>query len=179
MLTREDIDCVIERIGLDIGLSYPTDPLMEVCKGLGIELLCAVLPDLNGKPVRAVIKKIKDRENNNSPRVRILIRSFLSRRIVSFEIAHQIGHAVLHLKEDEPMVDLVNYSLESSPSDKEMEIEADMFALSLLMPEQKFLPAAMYGEMSVADLARCFAVSEPAVSSRLNSLRVIGVRGAR
>lgn len=100
-----------------------------------------------------------------------------------FTVAHELGHFVLHgaRLEGLDMFDgRVNRNTEGSSDpfsyledrDRTMEAEANAFAASLLMPKNLFGPAFDRLNGDIGALARLFAVSESAVSRRVNELRL-------
>lgn len=102
--------------------------------------------------------------------------SRLSRQI--FTMAHEIGHAILHISEEQSFVD--DQSTISGLSKDEKEQEANYFAACLLMPmdevERFFdleLPDYEKKDLSAMDIARMmseFNVSYETVLNRLESL---------
>lgn len=102
-----------------------------------------------------------------------------------FTIAHEIGHFSLsHLADDEHVhVDrgfvIRMRSPKSSTGKDRVEVEANQFAASLLMPERLVREAAeRYGrpplsDVAVAGLAELFEVSEQAMTIRLTVLRLL------
>jgi Zn-dependent peptidase ImmA (M78 family) len=94
-----------------------------------------------------------------------------------FTIAHELGHHFLHLLEDGEFVD-GEADLFRQPHDSEeteitpkrrQEIQANMFAAALLMPEDAV--RSEWQEMqSIGELARRFNVSETAMGIRLDQL---------
>lgn len=93
-----------------------------------------------------------------------------------FAIAHELGHHFLHLPGDGDFVDReVNLFRQSHEEEKELsperrqEIEANLFATALLMPEQA-IRAEWMRRRSVDAMARLFNVSEPAMGLRIDQL---------
>ncbi len=93
-----------------------------------------------------------------------------------FTIAHELGHHFLHLMHDGEYVDKeANLFRQQSGGEHELtparrrEIQANMFAASLLMPAHEIL---RYWEerQSIEDLARIFGVSTEAMGYRITSL---------
>ena len=105
--------------------------------------------------------------------------SRLSRQI--FTLAHEIGHATLHLKEGQPFVD--NQSTISDWDRDIKEQEANYFAACLLMPEDEVgrfidleIPSFEKNGLTAMDIARImseFNVSYEMALNRLESLRKI------
>lgn len=104
-----------------------------------------------------------------------------------FTIAHEIGHHQLghQFQGDEQVHVDRGYSIrmrspKSSTGEDKMEVEANQFAASLLMPEQlirhevsKIRPDGSLSDTDVADLAKTFQVSEQAMTIRLTVLRLL------
>ena len=102
--------------------------------------------------------------------------SRLSREI--FTLAHEIGHAVLHMEKENTFID--NSATISGKSPNEKEQEANYFAACLLMPVdsvEKFMDFKLSGSdknrLSAMDIARImseFGVSFDMVLNRLENL---------
>lgn len=102
--------------------------------------------------------------------------SRLSREI--FTLAHEIGHAVIHLNEKQSFID--DNATIADISDDEMEKEANYFAACLLMPSDEVdrfidleIPDYKKNNLSAMDIARImseFYVSYDMVLNRLESL---------
>ncbi len=100
----------------------------------------------------------------------------LSREI--FTLAHEIGHVILHLKEDLPFID--NNMTIAGGSEDEKEQEANYFAACLLMPSDEVerfidleIPGFESNGLSGMDIARImseFNVSYDVALNRLESL---------
>ena len=93
-----------------------------------------------------------------------------------FTIAHELGHYFLHLEEDGEFVDEDANLFRRQPGegrqmtdDRRREIQANMFAASLLMPA---VDVRRYWNerRSVEELARIFKVSSTAMGIRVDSL---------
>lgn len=108
--------------------------------------------------------------------------SRLSREI--FTLAHEIGHAILHLEEDTSFID-DNITINGRSTDKK-EQEANYFAACLLMPDDdvsRFIDLEIQDfhekGLSAMDIARImseFNVSFDMALNRLESLAVINQR---
>lgn len=108
--------------------------------------------------------------------------SRLSREI--FTLAHEIGHAVLHLEYDNSFVDNNNTLNERNEDEKER--EANYFAACLLMPDDdvdRFMDLEIQNleenGLSAMDIARImseFSVSFDMALNRLESLEIIDGR---
>jgi Zn-dependent peptidase ImmA (M78 family) len=93
-----------------------------------------------------------------------------------FTIAHELGHFVLHLSDDLKFVDdevnLYRLSIPQGQADSDTarrEIQANLFAASLLMPERQVRGAWAF-KPSIGDLARAFKVSRQAMGIRVAAL---------
>ena len=93
-----------------------------------------------------------------------------------FTIAHELGHYVLHLLEDgefiDKEVDLFRRPLDDSQEitpDHRREIEANVFATAILMPEEA-IKAEWRWLRRIAPMARRFNVSEVAMATRVGQL---------
>lgn len=91
-----------------------------------------------------------------------------------FSIAHEIGHYVLHYKSGEHMNFDENKHISFRDSLSSLgfsikEIEANYFAANILMPHTEVI--RLYNDnLSIADMAKYFAVSPTAMGYRLNFL---------
>ena len=93
-----------------------------------------------------------------------------------FTIAHELGHYFLHLGEDGEFVDrdanlfrLPSADDRAASPDRRREIQANLFAAALLMPEAE-LRLYWKERKSIAELARIFQVSPEAMGYRLDAL---------
>jgi Zn-dependent peptidase ImmA (M78 family) len=93
-----------------------------------------------------------------------------------FTIAHEIGHHFLHLMKDGEFVDGEADLFRQPPEDESqvtpvhrMEIQANMFAAALLMPEDA-VRAEWEGLKSIPAMARRFNVSQEAMGIRIGQL---------
>jgi len=97
-----------------------------------------------------------------------------------FTIAHELGHYFLHAEKntDDLFIDqsLYHRNAESSKGTNNIEIDANKFAASLLMPESMIKEAIANNELDLSDdydlslLAQKFQVSDKAMSYRLGNL---------
>lgn len=97
-----------------------------------------------------------------------------------FTIAHELGHQLLHLGNNDgefidKEVDLfrnIDLSFDDKfAAEKKQEIEANRFAAALLMP-QELVKKEFAKTKSLTNLAIIFNVSEPAMAYRLNQLKL-------
>lgn len=145
----------------DEDLDLPV-PVVAICRKLGIEVLKTEFtePSLSGVVV------------NKDGRFCIYVNRHHGMGRRRFTIAHELGHALLHLQDGQGLRDTgrtVAYRREA-PSDMPVqEREANVFAANLLMPEP-FVRAYQQWGLGVDQLAKKFAVSEQAMEVRLNEL---------
>lgn len=85
-----------------------------------------------------------------------------------FTIAHELGHFVLHRKEQQEFRDVI-FTRRTIGRDN-MEREADAFAAQLLMPEESVIRDVRGGLTNVHALAERYNVSSLAMKYRLISL---------
>jgi len=100
-----------------------------------------------------------------------------------FTIAHELGHFLLHGQETKIFVDdgpvVLFRNLASSEGTQRQEIEANIFAAALLMPEDiireqlALQPIDAFDDMSVKHLAGQFGVSVRAITIRLTKLGLL------
>lgn len=93
-----------------------------------------------------------------------------------FTIAHELGHHFLHLMGDGEYIDKEANLFRQQPgedrlitSERRREIQANMFAASLLMPEDE-VRRYWKERRSIDELAKIFFVSAEAMGYRLDSL---------
>jgi Zn-dependent peptidase ImmA (M78 family) len=95
-----------------------------------------------------------------------------------FTIAHELGHHFLHLMGDGEYVDKEANLFRRQPSEdrtmtpeRRREIQANLFAASLLMPEEE-VRRYWRERRSIEDMAKIFNVSQEAMGYRLDSLEL-------
>lgn len=112
----------------------------------------------------------------------VLINKNKPKKRQYFTIAHELGHYFLHrdqIQKNKIMVDSDDvvseesmlYRLDNAPS-TQIEVEANRFAASLLMPE-KLVKKAWELMQNVQECADLFQVSISAMSIRLENLKLI------
>ena len=140
---------------------------MRVANRNGIEVRAAKFstPDISG------VLRVKDGIHQ------ILVNPNHSPQRQRFTIAHELGHFLLNHQDDPDFVDsdadVLYRGVSDSPElefDRRMEIQANMFAAALLMPDDLIF-AAIRNVRSTFDLAKLFAVSPQAMEVRLRELR--------
>lgn len=113
----------------------------------------------------------------------ILVNNNKSSTRQHFTLAHELGHYFLHqdtLREEQAIVDgeesldgpKILYRLDDVEA-KQLEIEANNFAASLIMPAD-LVRRAWDATHSIQESARIFSVSPVAMSVRLTKLGLIG-----
>ncbi len=169
---RRRAEALLAECGEQDSVPVPVD---KIARGLGLDLIRTDLSDdVSGLLVA------------DGSRTRICVRKQDSRVRQRFTIAHEIGHYHLSHKfaeEEHIHVDRGHVirmrSPESSTGVDRMEIEANQFAASLLMPEKSVRAAvereggAPVADTAVTKLARSFAVSEQAMTIRLTVLGLL------
>jgi Zn-dependent peptidase ImmA (M78 family) len=97
-----------------------------------------------------------------------------------FTIAHEIGHALLHARDDAALFTGESrvHLRDSGEPLNDIEIEANRFAAELLMPENEVRklvvqPIEIYEEVVVGPLAREFNISSQAFTARLVELGLV------
>lgn len=86
----------------------------------------------------------------------------------SFTLAHEIGHAVLHLSETEN-AEIADFYMQIDRPRTRKEVEADEFAVALLMPAA-ILRKRYEATKVVPDLAKQFGVTTEVMTNRLRAL---------
>lgn len=168
-ISREEIERRAKDVLREQGLlSIPVDPVV-LAKHLGMAVHNAKFSDDN------LVGMIAKKGDNVTLLVNATDPPFRKR----FTIAHELGHHFLHLLEDGEFVD-GEANLFRSPriDQKQMtpaqrrEIQANMFAAALLMPEEE-LRAEYRRAKPLKQIARRFNVSEEAMGIRLNQLGLL------
>jgi Zn-dependent peptidase ImmA (M78 family) len=150
-------------------------PVERIARSLGLEVVKTdLVGDISGLLVR------------DGNQVRICVRKNDTRPRQRFTIAHEIGHHYLsHAFADGEQVHVDRghvirmRSPASSSGEDRMEVEANQFAASLLMPEGMLRAmvnksgGSPVADTTVASLAREFGVSEQAMTIRLTVLRLL------
>jgi Zn-dependent peptidase ImmA (M78 family) len=171
-LGREEVEKRAEEIIVSFGIGEPPVDLMDIVRKFGYTLRSVrfTSDDLHGSvSVKNGVVFIDFRLDDPPNRQR-------------FTIAHEIGHARLHLWKDGEYDEGVGYidSARILYRLREVDIgnmveerEANQFAASLLMPSTML--CRFYGKTkSTLDLALRFNVSEEAMFYRLNRLKSLG-----
>jgi Zn-dependent peptidase ImmA (M78 family) len=165
-LTRQEIEDRAKAVLMEHGLlSIPVDPVV-LANRLGIRVNNAKFSD------DSMVGMIAKRGDN----VTLLVNQGDPPFRKRFTIAHELGHHFLHLLQDGEFVDgeadLFRQQWEESAAmtpQRRREIQANMFASSLLMPEQE-VRREWPSFRSVSGMARRFNVSEAAMGIRIDQL---------
>ena len=160
---QEHIDTVIENLRMKTGLSFPEDNLVDLAKALGVEVYeSKFVKHQNIDGFLEYPKKLTDKPKIYLNKERPSVRK-------KFTLAHELGHFVLHRDDKRRYrVDSLDYSLNDDETREET--EANYFAASLLVPEEKLrsLLALSNGNIEVA--AEYFGVSKPVIENRIKWL---------
>lgn len=151
---KEKADALLVNSGFAGQFPIPVD---KIAKHVGYS--CHYfLPDKKTADIAGAVnhEKKKIYVNKNDPLERI-----------TFTIAHEVGHIVLHSKDG----DFVDYRRRDSSTNPK-ELEADSFAGNLLMPEAIFLKQWEILGGNFKDLASFFGVSKSAIGVRANNLGI-------
>jgi len=165
-LTRSQIEEraaeILRQNGLD---SIPIDPL-TLAKQQGIKVHNA---RFNDDSIVGMLSK-------SGEDLTLLVNQFAAPYRKRYTIAHELGHHFLHLSGDGDYVDdeanlfrSSEDSVKQLTSDHRQEIQANMFAVAVLMPEFQ-VRNEWVNDHSVARLARRFNVSETAMGIRIDQL---------
>lgn len=94
---------------------------------------------------------------------------------VLFSVAHELGHLVLHLLQDDGTLEKSEVYARSKDSSQK-ELEANEFAAALLMPENDFIAKCkefmVENKVNVTKVAEYFNVSNQAATVRGNVLKL-------
>lgn len=173
-MTKEEIQELARKVLVDHNLfAVPVNPV-EVASRLGLRTVHAVFsePKYSGLTAR--------RKNGITT---ILVKEGEAPVRKRFTVAHEIGHALLHLQDGEgEIIDTDVDLLRSTESQvgawtdvRRREYEANVFAAELLMPRE--LVTSMWARIPAKDhtvsvMAEIFQVSEAAMGYRLDDLGV-------
>lgn len=163
---REIVEA-INSILIDTGMSYPEYSLKAIIK----EAIPGILIKEDSFRGNKRIKGVVFRQSKEYSKPLIAIQSDQPNRAKSFALAHEFGHYVLdHNPHSNYLLDTRVF--DGSPTMQD-EGEANFFAMSLLMPKDKF---AKLDQPFVSDeqLAEYFGVNETNVRVRRDWLRVNG-----
>lgn len=167
LLTRSDqerIDTIIENLRMKTGLSFPEDNLVDLAKALGIEVFeSKFVKHDNIDGFLEYPKKDTDKPkiylNKDRPAVR-----------KKFTLAHELGHYVLHRDTQRKYrIDTVDYSKDDDTTREET--EANYFAASLLVPEDKLRSILALSKGNIDIAAEYFGVSKPVIENRIKWLK--------
>lgn len=162
---RREIEAIIDNLLLQIDMSYPKTPLLDIVKA-AIPGVRIVEDAFEGKGIRGVIfKKSKDFKHPM-----IAIQKALSPEAKTFTLAHELGHYLLnHPGSKSFLVDKINYD---GTAEAQKEAEAQYFAATLLMPESEFKWLAEV--LDDHKLAKRFGVTLAAIRVRRDWFRLNG-----
>jgi Zn-dependent peptidase ImmA (M78 family) len=145
--------------------TVPIDPLL-LARREGIRVNNATFADSN------VVGMIVKRGND----VSVLVNRDDPPYRKRFTIAHELGHHFLHLSSDGEIIDREANLFRRQPGEdrtmspeRRREIQANLFAASLLMPEDD-VRRYWQERRSIEELAKIFKVSEEAMGYRVDSL---------
>ncbi len=155
---QNEIDFKINEMLNKIGMEYPKNSLLEIINKLSIEAYTVDFGD-----AADYISGIIDREQKNKPK--IYLNEKHSRETQTFTLAHELGHYFLHDGATNYRIDSYNHKEDNE------ETEADYFAASLLMPEDK-LRNILKETKNIPAIAEYFGVSTSAIKSRINWMKM-------
>jgi Zn-dependent peptidase ImmA (M78 family) len=152
---------VLRKLGIN---DPPIDPIM-VAKNEGIGVFYAKFED----------DKVSGVLRTSDGQWEILVNDFDPPKRQRFTIAHELGHYFLHKDQiDDEFVDTEVEIFRSGemnaggPKDRR-EVQANMFAASLLMPRSMVLDAMLDTE-DLGDLSQIFFVSRAAIGNRVSDV---------
>ncbi|WOO35979.1 ImmA/IrrE family metallo-endopeptidase [Anaerocolumna sp. AGMB13020] len=137
----------IKKLVEGIKSKHKTDSPYELADLLGIDIHRCELGQIHGYYYKAYRVK------------QIYLNCDLSRIEEKFVLSHELGHSVLHPNANTPFLKANTYL-----SVEKMEIEANRFAMHLLLSDNDLLE---YQEYSVAQLSKIFGYHERFIQLRL------------
>lgn len=138
-----DVKAIVESVVKRYGTRSPH----ELANLMKIQLHKSELGDIRGYYIKMF--RIKQ----------IYLNCNLERREIEYVLAHEIGHAVMHPDSNTPFLRGNTYL-----SVNKMEIQADKFAIELLVPNSLVLEYCQY---SVEQIARLTGYAEELIELRL------------
>ena len=157
---EEKADRLRQRAGAQ---SIPVDPI-RIAKQLGISIFNATFTDPH---ISGMIRKVDGD-------TQILVSPNQSAERIRYTIAHELGHYELHFEIKNSFVDtdldfFRRETDEDDPIKKRVEVQANMFAASLLMPATTVTEAYAISS-NIDNLAGLFCVSSIAMKFRIANL---------
>ncbi len=137
----------IKRLAKSIAKKYQSRNPFEIIQGMNVILVFAPLIDVRG------FYQYFHRNNI------IYIDEHLSEHEQKFVCAHELGHMLMHRKENTVFMDTRTY-LKTMPN----ETEADKFAIELLVPNEIILENWQY---TISQLSRLTGYDEKLIKLRL------------
>ncbi|WP_294355596.1 ImmA/IrrE family metallo-endopeptidase [uncultured Clostridium sp.] len=167
---KVDMDEKVKNLLKEYNLySVPVDPI-ELARYLDVDVYWSDFKDRN---LSGVISK-------DNEKVVILISDSEPYNRTRFTVAHELGHLELHMNSNKVFEEYHRGDVSGNAEERKVEIEANSFAASLLMPtefvrrEFKKLSGSNYSnEEKTSILADIFKVSESAMMFRLMNLGLI------
>jgi len=158
----------VEEVLARARVSTPPVDVMAVSELYDVDVKFGALPDdLSGFLI------------HEDDRVVIGVNSLHPKTRQRFTIAHELGHHLLHPRDNFVDRQLVFFrDNRSGQASDSREIEANQFAADLLMPEKLLFkklrkrPVDLEDDEAIAALARVFAVSPQALTFRLANLNL-------
>lgn len=162
---QKEIDQTIDDIKLKTGFDYPQNSILDITKGVGVEVYTIKFPDEYSSVNGLVLYSDSDTDTKG----KIFINQDLKDQRRTFTIAHELGHYVLHNDGKIKLrVDKFDYSKDSEES--QQETEANYFAASLLVPERLLRDLLEVG-ISKLKISQYFGVSESVIDIRKKWLK--------
>ncbi len=172
-MANRRIDSLAQKVLRENGIETPPVPVEDIARRLGSEIRYSPYEgDLSGMVFR------------DEQRVVIGVNSLHHPNRQRFTIAHELGHMLLHKGKpvhiDRTFLMNLRNDLSSRAVDSE-EIEANLFAAQLLMPEHMLAADLMDQQIDFEEeeqlrkLAARYLVSVQALTFRLSNLRLISI----
>lgn len=181
MRTRGEIEQRITLLLAQHGVIEPPVPVRKIAEDEGLPVLESSIPgEISGALVRS----------NGMAAIAVNVDHHPNRR--RFTIGHELAHHFLNHEGEREHLDwqftVLRRDGKSSEATDEVEIEANFFAASLLMPKEfvrkdvaqlaRFNGEAALSDDDIQSLARRYEVSKLAMTYRLISLGLIDPTGA-
>ncbi|MBP9690991.1 ImmA/IrrE family metallo-endopeptidase [Candidatus Woesebacteria bacterium] len=167
LLTLKDqqrIDAMIENLRMKTGLSFPEGNLVELAKSLGVEVYESKF--IKHDSIDGFLEYPK--KSTDTPKIYLNKNRPSERK--KFTLAHEIGHYLLHHDtKGKYRIDGMDYS--QNDDETREETEANYFAASLLVPEEKLRSFLQFAKGNIELAAKYFGVSKPVIENRIKWLQ--------
>ena len=154
----------------------PYDALKIAKKAFNINTYSTNFDNSDGIDVRGSVTKTRDDSIENAGGFKYIfyIEDSLSQKRKNFTIAHLLGHVALgHLSYTDYAEIIENQERRDNPDYKKSEIQANLFAIDLLILRRDYSMAINAGINTIRDLSMLFNVTETTIVNYSEIIRKI------